>query len=50
MTGAPTALAPLADPINVAFLKGADSAIAFVPEPGSASAIGAGLLALTAAA
>jgi hypothetical protein len=65
MTGAPTALAQrpeytaagylhLADPINVAFLKGADSAIAFVapepvPEPDSASALGAALLGLVAA-
>ncbi len=48
--GAAEAWAPLADPVNVAFLRGADSAIAFVPEPGSASAIGAGLLGLIAAA
>ena len=46
--------ATLADPINVAFLKGADSAIAFVapepvPEPDSASALGAALLGLVAA-
>ncbi len=53
--GAVAAWAPLADPVNVAFLKGADSAIAFVapapmPEPDSASALGAALLGLVAVA
>lgn len=40
--GAVVEWAPLADPVNVAFLEGADSAIAFVPEPGSLSALRGG--------
>ena len=53
--GVVEAWAPLADPVNVAFLAGADSAIAFVapepvPEPASASVLGAALLGLVATA
>lgn len=52
--GAVASSAPLTDPVNVAFLEGADSAIAFVapepvPEPDSTPVIGAALLGLVAA-